>query len=121
MILAGRTSPRAAQSCSPTPPADVRERVLQRPMRHYTLAAITAPDQFEHATEAVWDLGNALAAGLVHEDATGIAVPIRNALNDVVAALSIIVPDDKRARSGSPALLAAVREVIWTVSGRRSP
>src|SRR5205823_14099251 len=100
-------------------PADVRERVLNRPMRRYTTATITTPDQLERAWAAVRKQGYALLAGHVHEDATGIAVPVRNALTEVVAALSIIVPNDAHADSGIPALLAAARGVTRTLSGRR--
>ncbi|HEY3471341.1 MAG TPA: IclR family transcriptional regulator C-terminal domain-containing protein, partial [Amycolatopsis sp.] len=100
-------------------PAEVRERVLRRPMRRYTAASITTPGQLEHAWAAVRKQGYALLPGHVHEDATGIAVPVRDALNDVVAALSIIVPNDEHAHAGIPALLAAARGVTRTLSGRR--
>ena len=49
-----------------------------------------------------------------------IAAPVRNPLTDVVAALSIIVPDDEHAHAGIPALLAAARGVTRTLSGRGS-
>ena len=55
--------------------------------------------------------GYALLAGHVHDDATGIAVPVRDGLGEVVAALSVIVPNDDRAVSAVPALLAAARGV----------
>ena len=50
--------------------------------------------------EQVRRQGYALLAGYVHPDATGIAVPIRNGLGEVVAALSVIVPNDDRAACG---------------------
>ncbi|SEF23553.1 DNA-binding transcriptional regulator, IclR family [Amycolatopsis pretoriensis] len=100
-------------------PAEARERVLRRPMRRSTAATITTPDGLERAWAAVRRQGYALLPGHVHEDATGIAVPVRDALNDVVAALSIIVPNDDHAHAGIPALLAAARGVTRTLSGRR--
>ena len=57
--------------------------------------------------EQVRRQGYALLAGHVHQDATGIAVPVRDGLGEVVAALSVIVPNDDRAVSAVPALLAA--------------
>jgi DNA-binding IclR family transcriptional regulator len=55
--------------------------------------------------------GYALLSGHVHADATGIAVPVRDGLGEVVAALSVIVPNDARAVSAVPALLAAARGI----------
>ena len=55
--------------------------------------------------------GYALLAGHVHPDATGIAVPVRNGLGEVVAALSVIVPNEGRAVSAVPVLLAAARGI----------
>ena len=52
----------------------------------------------------------------MHDDATGVAVPIRDALGDVVAALSVIVPNDGRADTHVPVLLAAARGVGRTLS-----
>jgi DNA-binding IclR family transcriptional regulator len=45
----------------------------------------------------------------VHEDAAGIAVPVRDALGEVVAGLSVIVPNDPRAAAHVPVLKAAAR------------
>ena len=53
--------------------------------------------------------GFALLPGHVHEEATGIAVPVRDALGEVVAGLSVIVPNDGRAAANVPVLLAAAR------------
>ena len=53
--------------------------------------------------------GYALLPGHVHAEATGVAVPVRNALGEVVAGLSVIVPNDGRAAAHVPVLLAAAR------------
>jgi DNA-binding IclR family transcriptional regulator len=50
--------------------------------------------------------GYALLAGHVHPDATGIAVPVRNGLGEVVAALAVIVPNDGRGAGLVPLLTA---------------
>jgi DNA-binding IclR family transcriptional regulator len=55
--------------------------------------------------------GYALVEGHVHEDATGVAVPVRGTLNEVAAALSVIVPNDGHAQAHVPVLLAAARGI----------
>jgi len=92
-------------------PADLRERVLARPLEDRTPATITEPDRLAATLEQVRRQGYALLPGHVHPDATGIAVPVRDALGEVVAALSVIVPNDARAVSAVPALLAAARGI----------
>jgi DNA-binding IclR family transcriptional regulator len=53
----------------------------------------------------------------VHEDATGIAVPVRDRRGDVVAALSAIVPNDGQAHTRVPALMAAARGITRSLAG----
>jgi DNA-binding IclR family transcriptional regulator len=92
-------------------PADLTERVLARPLERYTAATITSPQRLRATLDQVRRQGYALLAGHVHEDATGIAVPVRDGLGQVVAALSVIVPNDEGAVSAVPALLAAARGI----------
>jgi DNA-binding IclR family transcriptional regulator len=92
-------------------PDELRERVLAGPLERYTPATITSPDRLRATFDQVRRQGYALLAGHVHPDATGIAVPVRDALGEVVAALSVIVPNDDRAVSAVPALLAAARGI----------
>ena len=51
--------------------------------------------------------GYALLAGHIHPDATGVAMPVRDPLGKVVAALAIIVPNDDTARSRIAVIQAA--------------
>ena len=92
-------------------PAELQARVLARPLESWTPQTITTPDRLRATLEQVRRRGYALLAGHVHPDATGIAVPVRNGLGQVVAALSVIVPNDDRAVSAVPALLAAARGI----------
>jgi DNA-binding IclR family transcriptional regulator len=85
--------------------------VLARPLESRTPATITDPDRLRTTLDQVRRQGYALLPGHVHPDATGIAVPVRNGLGEVVAALSVIVPNDARAVSAVPALLAAARGI----------
>lgn len=99
---------------------ELQERVLSRPLHRYTANTITTPERMRATLVQVRRQGFALCAGHVHEDATGIAVPVRNALHDVVAALSVVVPNDDRAAAQVPALMAAARGVTRALSSRRA-
>ena len=92
-------------------PPGLVERVLAQPLERYTAATIASPERLLATLEQVRRNGYALLPGHVHEDAAGIAVPVRDGLGEVVAALSVIVPNDERAVSAVPALLAAARGV----------
>jgi DNA-binding IclR family transcriptional regulator len=56
--------------------------------------------------------------GHVHQDATGVAVPVRDCLQEVVAALSVIVPNDGRATAQAPALMAGTRGITRSLQVR---
>jgi DNA-binding IclR family transcriptional regulator len=99
-------------------PPELLTRVLRSPLERYTARTITSPDRLRATIDQVRRQGYALLAGHVHEDATGIAVPVRDGLGDVVAALSVIVPNDERAVSAVPALLAAARGVGRALRGQ---
>ena len=92
-------------------PAALQDRVLARPLERWTPETITTPDRLRAGLQEVRRREYALLAGHVHPDATGIAVPVRDGLGEVVAALSVIVPNDARAVSTVPALLAAARGI----------
>jgi DNA-binding IclR family transcriptional regulator len=101
-------------------PPELQERVLSRPLERCTANTITTREELQAALAETRRRGYALLRGHVHEEATGIAVPVRNALGEVVAALSVIVPNDGRAQAQVPALLAAARGVSRTLSGSRT-
>ncbi len=92
-------------------PPELQERVLARPLESRTPATITTPDRLRTTLEQVRRQGYALLAGHVHPAAAGIAVPVRSGLGEVVAALSVIVPNDAGAASAVPALLASARGI----------
>ncbi|MGX5656387.1 IclR family transcriptional regulator [Geodermatophilus nigrescens] len=92
-------------------PAEVQERVLARPLERLTPATVSSPAQLRALLAQVRRQGWALLPGFVHADATGVAVPVRDGLGEVVAALSVIVPNDDRAASAVPVLLAAARGI----------
>ncbi len=92
-------------------PREVQERVLALPMERYTPHTVTAPDALRALLADVRRQGVALCPGYVHEDACGIAVPLRDGRGNVVAALSAIVPNDGQAYAQVPVLLAAARGI----------
>jgi DNA-binding IclR family transcriptional regulator len=98
-------------------PPELRDRVLARPLERYTEHTVTTRAGLQAALAETRRRGYAVLPGHVHEEATGVAVPIRNAFHDVVAALSVIVPNDGRAQTHVPVLLAAARGVTRTLSG----
>jgi DNA-binding IclR family transcriptional regulator len=89
----------------------LQERVLERPRHRYTPATVTEAGALRSLLADVRKQGFALCPGHIHPDATGIAVPIRNVDRQVVAAVSVIVPNDARARSHVFTLTAAARQI----------
>lgn len=102
-------------------PPELQERVLHRPLKRYTADTITTPETLRAALVETRRHGYAVVEGHVHEDAAGVAVPVRGALNEVVAALSVIVPNDGRAHSNVPVLLAAARGISRSLAAARPP
>ena len=102
-------------------PAGLRDRILAAPLEQYTDRTLTTPAGLRAALVETRRRGYAVLPGHVHPEATGIAVPVRNGVNDVVAALSVIVPNDGRAPTHVPVLLAAARGITRTLSATHPP
>jgi DNA-binding IclR family transcriptional regulator len=98
-------------------PPEIQDRFLTRTLERYTEDTVTTRAGLRAALAETRRRGYAVLPGHVHEEAAGVAVPIRNAFNEVVAALSVIVPNDGRAQNHVPVLLAAARGVTRTLSG----
>jgi len=92
-------------------PVEVQEEVLSRPLRPPTAAAFSTSQQLRAALAEVRRQHSAVLAGHQHPDATGVAVPVRDGGGAVVAALSVIVPNDGRGPALVPALLATARGI----------
>src|SRR5918992_1360229 len=122
--IAGRLPPHISSSghvLIAHAPTELQERILSRPLQRYTANTITTPDALRAALAEVRRRGYALVEGHVHEDATGVAVPVRGALGEVVAALSVIVPNDGHAQAHVPVLLAAARGISRSLASGRPP
>jgi DNA-binding IclR family transcriptional regulator len=92
-------------------PADLQERILARPLERFTPHTVTDPDRLRALLAAVRRDGRAVCDGFIHVEASAVAVPIRNGQNEVVAALSAIVPNDGQAFSLIPVLHTTARGI----------
>lgn len=92
-------------------PVDLQERVLAAPLRAYTENTIIDPRLLRSFLADVRRTGYAFCPGALHMRTTGIGVPIRDPGNRVVAAMSVIVPNEENARSQIPALQTAARGI----------
>lgn len=75
-------------------PIDVQDAVLAGPLPRYTAATVTDAAALADLLRQVRASGYVVGDGFIHPDARGIAVPVRGAADDVVAALSVVVPND---------------------------
>ncbi|MFF3501673.1 IclR family transcriptional regulator [Streptomyces sp. NPDC003247] len=92
-------------------PADVRERVLAGPLTAYTASTPATPARLRTLLAEARRRGYAFCPGHVHEEALGVAAPVRGADGTVVAALSVIVPNDAGAQAVVPVVRMAARGV----------
>lgn len=102
-------------------PREVQDRVLAAPLRPVTAEGYRTADQLRRALAEVRRSQAAVLAGHQHPDATGVAVPVRDGRGDVVAALSVIVPNDGRGPTLVPLLLAAARGISRASQNGISP
>jgi DNA-binding IclR family transcriptional regulator len=100
--------------------AELQERILSGPLPGYTPNTITSADRLRGTLAEIRGAGFALCAGHIHQDATGVAVPVRGADNDVVAALSAVVPNDGNSYQQVPVLMAAARGITRTLAASRA-
>jgi DNA-binding IclR family transcriptional regulator len=98
----------------------LQERILARPLFTYTANTIATPVRLRAVLAEVRRQGFAYCPGHVHEDALGIAVPVRDRAA-VVAALSAIVPVDTDGKAVIGLLTAAARGISRTLSCSGDP
>ncbi|MBA8826161.1 DNA-binding IclR family transcriptional regulator [Saccharopolyspora lacisalsi] len=92
-------------------PGRLQEQVLAGPLHAYTPRTVVDPGELRAMLADVRKGGVALCRGFIDTRATGVAVPLRDSENTVIAALSVIVPNDDNARMHIPALQAAARGI----------
>ncbi|GLY18901.1 IclR family transcriptional regulator [Kineosporia sp. NBRC 101677] len=95
---------------------DVQEEILHRPLRAFTARTITEPQRLRRVLAQIRQEDFVHCRGHIHPDAAALAVPVRSASGQVVAALSVVVPDDERALSRVPVLRAMARGIRQALS-----
>ncbi|WP_084104320.1 IclR family transcriptional regulator [Demequina sp. NBRC 110056] len=96
-------------------PDDVREQVVQGPLRRHTAHTLVDPQAVRHALAEVRATGWAICPGMVSEASTGVAVPVRAGAGrgaPVVAALSVVLPREAEAPRAVAAVLARAARLI---------
>ncbi|GAA4903165.1 IclR family transcriptional regulator [Actinomycetospora succinea] len=97
-------------------PADLQEQVLAGPLARFTPFTITDPAVLRRRLADIRRDGFVVCCGFLHPEATGIAVPVRDEHRQVAAAVSVIVPNDERARDHIAPLAAAARRIEQRLS-----
>ncbi|MBV6761610.1 IclR family transcriptional regulator [Rhodococcus opacus] len=92
-------------------PSELQERILGEPLKVFTDKTIRTPRQLRGVLADVRRHGYILCAGHLYPDTTGVAVPVRDGTGKVVAALSVVVPNDEKAYAQIPALQAAAKGI----------
>ncbi|MFE9826373.1 IclR family transcriptional regulator [Streptomyces sp. NPDC005791] len=98
--------------------ADLKERVLSGRLTACTPATPATPARLRAIMAEVRRQGYAFCPGYVHTEALGIAAPVRDAGGAVVAALSVIVPNDRDATTLIPVVRMAARGLSRALGAR---
>lgn len=91
--------------------ADLRERVIVGPLRRYTPDTPVTSARLRAVLAGVRQQGYAYCPGYVHPEALGIAAPVRDGRGEVVAALSVIIPNEAGATAMVPVVRTAARGI----------
>jgi DNA-binding IclR family transcriptional regulator len=98
-------------------PASVQERVIAGPLEVFTEHGLRDGRTLRRFLAEVRRQGYAYCPGFIHPDAAGLAVPVRDRRDRVIAALSVIVPNDELARGKVSAVQAAARGIRRAMEG----
>ena len=100
--------------------AELRERVLSRPLRRYTERTMTDPEQVRRVLADVRRTGAAVSDRQIEMVSLSVAAPVRGPRGEVVAALSVVVPAaGADARVLVPAVRAAARGITRALAAPR--
>jgi DNA-binding IclR family transcriptional regulator len=99
-------------------PPELQERMLAGARERLTAHTLTDQEHLRRVLAGIRRDGYIVTNGHVHPDASGIAVPIRDARDAVVAALSVIVPNDGQAFAWIPVLRASARGIARGLGAR---
>jgi DNA-binding IclR family transcriptional regulator len=96
--------------------AELQETILSARLRGFTHHTITDPRRLRLLLSDIRHRGYAYCAGFINEEAVSVAAPVRNREDQVVAALSVIVPNDPAAKTLVPAVIAAALGISRSLS-----
>ncbi|MFL4909247.1 IclR family transcriptional regulator C-terminal domain-containing protein [Streptomyces sp. MMS24-I2-30] len=96
---------------------DIKERALAAPLTVYTSGTPATPARLRSLLVDVRLRGFAYCPGFVHEEALGIAAPVRAGKGEVIAALSVIVPNEAAGRAVVPVVRTAARGLSRVLGG----
>lgn len=91
--------------------AEVQESVLSTRLIPYTDATPRDAGVLRRMLADIRRSGHVYCPGFVHPDAAGLAVPVRDHRDRVIAAVSVVVPNDAAALQTLPMLRAATRGI----------
>ncbi|WP_338693744.1 IclR family transcriptional regulator [Streptomyces sp. Q6] len=100
--------------------AELRERILVGPCTAYTSRTPVSPSRLRALLAEIRQQGYAYCPGYVHEDALGIAAPVRGDDGSVAAALAVIVPNDEHAHVVVPVVRTAALGISRALAVRGS-
>lgn len=92
-------------------PPELQEEVLAGPLPALAPETITQPEALRRKLAEVRRLGHAVMPGTVEAVSTGVAVPVRDARGEVVAALSVVLPREQAPAPAVAALRAAAEQI----------
>jgi hypothetical protein len=92
--------------------ADLQETIISGPLRVYTPRTITDPRVLRATLAQIRQQGFVHCPGYIHPDASGLAVPVQDRHERLVAAVSVVVPADERALTHLPVLRAIARRPL---------
>jgi DNA-binding IclR family transcriptional regulator len=92
-------------------PAEVQALALRSPLRRFTEKTITTPAALREMLARVRRDGYAISDGQIELITLSVAAPVRGPDDGVVAAVSIVVPNDVDAAALVPAVRAAARGI----------
>ncbi|GMM97647.1 IclR family transcriptional regulator [Microbacterium sp. MTN4-12] len=90
---------------------ELRERILLAPLRALTRSTPTDPTAVRDKLAEVRRIGHAVAPGYIEEVSTGVAVPVRDEAGSTVAAISVVLPRDRRVEFALEELHLAARNI----------
>lgn len=102
-------------------PAEVQEEVLAGPLKTFTPKTIASPVLLRRVLADIRRDGHVISDGQVELVALSVAAPVRDATDEVVAAISVVVPaEGTDPRTLVPAVRAAARGISRVLGAPRA-